>query len=188
MWIILLLVYGAFLAIATYFIAIRGTEPDPGFFAAEPLAFNHLIVEKDLQDVPSPTPKKVAAPPPKRKSAPEANEAPSTSANAAPAPDAKTTPPPPAKKSSERALAIEEEEQAQPVAPALQDAKKVKFVGKYTLGTVGQRQLLREWELAPTPSLSPPDAALRALLPVSADDIISGKINAGSWLCVGRLN
>lgn len=180
-WIVPLLLYGAFLAIVTYVLAVRGIEPEPEFFATGPLPFNHLIVEKDLQDATlrarsKPPAQKPATPPPGDATPPPTPAPADAKSKAAPPKDAKQAPANPAPAPAK----------PPPVARADPDPRKAKFVGKYTSGTIGQRQMVRPAELMSTPSLAPAGAALRVLLPVEADDIISGNVNAGTALCVGH--
>jgi hypothetical protein len=186
MRIILWIAYGAFLLIGIYFIANRETDPETRFLAARPLAFNHLIIESDLQAAFVPPFERRRAR--LRTPARPAEDAPSADENKVPAAESsKSRPAPAAPPKPPDTQSGSGNQAAQTATPVLPDAKKAKFVGKYTSGTVGQRQLLHDSDFVDLPSLGPPDAGtLRVLLPVNADDIVSGKINAGSLLCVGR--
>jgi hypothetical protein len=175
MWIVLLLAYGVLLAAGTWFITSRSGEPESKaeFFAASALEFNHLIVEKDLRDA-------AASVTPASPAATNVAPAPPGGTTAAPVPPASTTvaPGPDAHKAPGS-------KETPPAASVPTDPKKAKFVGKYTSGTVGQRQLLRPRELTSMPSLGPSDTAMRMLVPVGVDDVRAGRINAGSWVCAG---
>jgi hypothetical protein len=183
-WTVPLLLYGVFLAIVTYVLAGRGIAPEPEFFATRPLPFNHLIVERDLQDATlRARSKPPVAKPAQQPPAPgDAVPAP----NPAPAADAKNKTAPPKGASQTPANPAPPQEKPRPVSLMDPDPLKAKFVGKYTSGTIGQRQMLRPSELMSTPSLAPEGSALRVLLPVEANDVVAGKINAGTPLCVGR--